>query len=76
MFNLDLSEMEENPIYFPVTQLYVSDWKQWVYNIKKKKDSCLSHAYAMIQICIVNILSFFYSTCFFYFIPFLIIYFV
>lgn len=76
MFSLNLGEMEEHPILFPVTQLYVYDWKLWLNDLKKKNESCLVHAYNLIQICIVNILTFFYNVIFFYFIPFAIIAFV
>lgn len=76
MFNLDLGEMEENPIRFPETQLYVSDWQLWLDDIKKKKESCLVHAYNLIQMWIVSILTFLYNIIFFYFIPFFIVYFV
>ena len=76
MFDLNLGEMEENPISFPETQLYQSDWKRWLHELKQKKESCLVHTYNLLQIWIVNILDFLYCIIFFYFIPFFIVIFV
>ena len=76
MFSLNLGEMEEFPIEFPSSQLYVYDWSLWMNDIKKRKESFMVHAYNLIQIIIVKVLKFFYTVMFFYFIPFTIVGFV
>jgi len=76
MFSLNLGEMEEHPVEFPSSQLYVYDWSNWMNDIKKKKENCMTHAYNLVQIMIVKVLKFFYNVVFFYFIPFTIVGFV
>lgn len=65
--------MEEHPIKFPTTQLFVNDWKKWVNDWKNKSDTVFVRAYNLIQIWIIKILTFIYDVVLFYFVPFLIV---
>jgi len=65
--------MEENPVEFPTSQLYTNDWKKWRQDVKKNNESCLVHAYNLVQIWVVKTITFIYNVFCFYFVPFLII---
>ena len=52
------------------------DIKTWYNSIKKKSDTVINYANQLVHIITINFLKFFYTVVYFYFMPFLLIFFV